>query len=96
MALDTGHCRQCSAEIITGRSDGPTAWDVTVDAAPLDPLGELAAAVAGCWTWTLHTRAGQLYLRSPATIRTRPAGTRPRQTVHADHRCPTLERTPPR
>jgi hypothetical protein len=62
-------------------------YDVTLDPAPLDPLGELRAAVAGVPTYTRHP-AGDVHYRHPDTIRARPAGTRPRQDVHARHRCP--------
>lgn len=94
MTLDTGPCPRCKGDTISGRSSGPTAWDIRVDAAPLDPLAELTSTVAGCRTWTLHTVAGELYLRSPRKIVSSPAGTRDRQTVHADHVCPTRRGTP--
>lgn len=94
MALTIGPCGRCGADVISGRSDGATHWDAIVDSTPLDPLQELSAVVAGCRTWTHYTAPGLLYLRGRRIIRERPAGTRARQTVHADHRCPG--RTPPR
>lgn len=63
--------------------------DVVVDAAPLSALGELAAVMAGVGTLTHHHVAGELHHRYPLGIRSRPAGSRPRQTVHALHRCGT-------
>src|SRR5689334_23333827 len=65
-------------------------FDVRLDPAPLGPLEELAACVAGCHTFTRHDVSGAVHGRTPFVIRTRPAGTRLRQTVLAEHRC-----TPP-
>jgi len=65
-------------------------FQVLVDADPLTPELELAMILAGRRTWTLHTVAEELHPRGARQIRTRPAGTYPRQTVHPDHVC-----TPP-
>lgn len=90
MALTLGPCPRCGADTIRGLSGGRLlGQDVRVDAGPLDPRQELASLVAGCATWTLHTVAAELRPRLPHVIRARPAGTIPRQTVHADHVCGT-------
>lgn len=62
---------------------------VTVDAAALTPVGELQALMAGVSTYTHHLVPDDLHHRSTWSITHRPAGTRPRQTVHAIHRCGT-------
>lgn len=89
--LSSGQCRRCGQATFGGWTNRGevVAMLVTVDAQPLDPGQELAAAVAGCATWTLHgpVGVGVLTARGPWAIRTRPAGTRPRQTVHATHVC---------
>lgn len=73
--------------------------DVVVDPAPLSPIGELQALLGGVHTYTHHVVPGELCWRYPLVIRSRPAGTAPRQTVHAAHRCgntwPALERLGP-
>ena len=97
MAKLTGNtCQHCGVPVIGGwTGTGELLSElVTVDAQPLTPEQELAATVAGCRTFTLHTVAGQLHPRTAWTIRRRPAGTRPRQTVHPTHWCtPTPWRT---
>jgi hypothetical protein len=87
--LTETQCRRCGRLTVGGWSGTGEllSVQVTADADPLTPEQELAALVAGCWTWTLHTVAGQLHPRTARMIRLRPAGTHPRQTVHADHRC---------
>jgi len=89
MSLTHATCRRCGRETIGGWSGTGQLLSVqtTVDADPLTPEQELRVLVAGCWTWTLYTVAAQLHPRSARIIRQRPAGTRPRQTVHADHQC---------
>lgn len=85
-------CPLCSGPVLVGSWYG---MEQTVDATELGPTAELDELVAGGRTWTHHTGIGELHPRTPWIIRTRPAGTRPRQTVHATHRCPpTPERTP--
>lgn len=83
-------CGRCGRLTIGGWSGTGELLSVQVTA-DLDPLTtpeeELTALVAGCRTWTLHTVARQLEPRTARIIRQRPAGTRPRQTVHPDHRC---------
>jgi hypothetical protein len=87
--LTRGPCRRCGQDTISGLSGTRSAAvDVRVDADPLTPVQELDRLVAGCRTWTLHTVADELHPRPAHVIRTRPAGTRPRQTVHAEHACP--------
>lgn len=95
MTLTTGPCNRCGRQTVAGLTNGGRvlAIDVTVDSRPLDPLGELACLVAGCDTWTLHTVARTLHARTAIAIRTRPAGTRHHQTVHATHICPGRMRT---
>lgn len=63
-------------------------FDVRIDEETLDPIGELRATVAGLTTYTRHVGTGAVFHRGPGQIRERPAGTRPRQEVHAEHRCP--------
>lgn len=89
MGLTRGPCGHCGRDTLGGWTGTGRLLSmlVTVDTDPLTPEGELRALVAGCSTWTLHTVAGQLHARLPATIRAHPAGTRPRQTVHPEHRC---------
>ena len=96
--LTDGICRRCRTPTFGGwsRNGRMAAELVTVDSQPLDPVQELRALVAGCRTWTLHTVARELHPRGPDAIRDRPAGTRPRQTVHATHVCtPAPWRIPP-
>jgi hypothetical protein len=90
--LDHGPCGRCRRQTIGGWTRGGRllSEQVTVDAGPLDPEQELAHLVAGRRTWTLHTVPDELHPRDARTIRLRPAGTIPRQTVHPDHTC-----TPP-
>lgn len=87
MPLTIKPCPRCRADILTGLSGTRrAAVDVALDPAPLNPPAELGRLLAGCRTWTLHS-GGQAHPRTAATIRARPAGTIPRQTVLADHRC---------
>lgn len=81
-------CR-CGADVLEALTGSGQALglDVVVDTAPLTPAGELAAVLAGVTTYTHHVVAAELHHRSPWTIRTRPAGSRARQTVHALHVC---------
>lgn len=99
MALTQGPCGHCGRPVIGGWSGNGRVLSVqvTVDATPLTtPEQELAAAVAGRDTWTLHPVAGELHPRGPFEIRHRPAGTRPGQTVHPAHVCtPPAGRTRP-
>jgi hypothetical protein len=87
--LDHEPCNRCGRQIIGGWTRGGRllSFQVTVDADPLDSEQELAALVAGCRTWTLHTVPDELHPRTAWHIRNRPAGTIPRQTVHVDHQC---------
>lgn len=90
MTLTHGPCPRCGRDTVAGLSGNGKAagLEVTVDSRPLNPAGELAALVAGCATWTLHTTADELHPRPAHVIAARPAGTVPRQTVHASHVCP--------
>lgn len=69
-------------------------YAVTLDAAPITALEELRARVAGRPTYTRHTFTGAVAWRAPRTIRARPAGVTPRQTVHTGHACPPAPATP--
>lgn len=89
-AVTEQRCPRCRLKTMRGLSD--LGLDVVLDLEELDPRGELDAVVGGRHTWTLHTYAGQIAHRPPRVIIDRPAGTRPRQTVHRDHRC---EEVPP-
>lgn len=62
-------------------------FDVRLDPEVLDTLGELRAILAGRRTYTRHTYSGEVHHRPAYKIRERPAGSRPRQDVHAEHRC---------
>lgn len=62
-------------------------FDVRVDDEVLDALDELRVILAGRRTYTLHVGSGAVFTRSAHRIRARPAGTVPRQDVHAEHRC---------
>jgi hypothetical protein len=89
VTLEHAPCGRCGQDTISGLSGSRAcSVDVRVDAHPLTAVQELHALVAGCRTWTLHTVADELHPRTVQVIRSRPAGTRPRQTVHAEHRCP--------
>lgn len=86
-------CSTCQQPTLEART--PNGLDVVVDAAPLSAIGELQALLGGARTYTHHVVLGDLAHRYPLVIRSRPAGTAPRQTVHASHRCgdtwPALE-----
>lgn len=92
--LTASRCRDCGTPTFGGWTAEPCALLVTLDAQALNPEQELTALMAGCWTWTLHAVPFELTMRGARTIRQRPAGTRPRQSVHADHRCTAPWRTP--
>jgi hypothetical protein len=85
MSSNATRCRRCRGEILEARTE--SGYDVTLDPAALTPLGELRAQVAGRTTYTRHTYSGAVHYRHPSTIRARPAGSRPRQDVHATHAC---------
>lgn len=63
-------------------------FDVRLEPEVLTPLGELRVILAGGRTYTRHVYSGAVHHRGAYEIRTRPAGSRPRQDVHAGHRCP--------
>lgn len=63
--------------------------DVTLDSRPLSAAGELAAVMAGVWTYSHHLVPDEVHVRGAWSINMRPAGTRPRQTIHATHTCGT-------
>lgn len=77
-------CGDCGQDTLQGRT--AAGLDVVLDRAPLSALGELAAAMAGVGTVTHHRVAGELHHRTPWAVRHRPAGSRPRESVHAYHR----------
>lgn len=93
--ISAGRCR-CGAAVLSGLCS--SGYDVAVDRAPLSALGELEAVLAGVHTYTHHSGPGELHHRSAFAIRTRPAGSVPRQTVHPVHLCgttwPALPRAP--
>lgn len=93
MTVTTSPCSRCRTLTIGGWT-APPGWQVTLDARPLTPELELLALLAGRRTYTHHVWAGELHRRTALVIRSRPAGTIGRQTVHMDHACaPTpLER----
>ncbi len=83
---------RCGAAVWTGQSGGGRllALDVVLDPAPLDAAGELAALRQGRRTWTMHPRRdalGDVFTRTAAVIRVRPATSGQRWSVHADHVC---------
>ncbi|HNP58833.1 MAG TPA: hypothetical protein PKG94_17960 [Gordonia sp. (in: high G+C Gram-positive bacteria)] len=76
--FDTGRCN-CGAQVLAGWADAQLR---TLDAAPLNQIGELAAQALGLPTFTRH--GARFRLRS--TIERRRFPDRP-NTVHAAHRC---------
>jgi len=76
-------CRHKGSTVLTTLAG----YEVRLDTEPLDPLAELVAAVAGRRTYTAYASGGASY-RDGQTIRARPAGTRPRETVRVQHQCP--------
>lgn len=90
----TGRCRRCRAPVIDVLTEA--GFDLALDPAVLTPLGELRAAVAGHATFTRYTFSGAVHHRPAYKILERPAGTRPRQDVHAVHTCaPHAHPAPP-
>lgn len=77
-------CPRCRLEVIEGRDE--VAGRVLLDPSPLDPMGELGAVLVELSTYELDP-TGRTAYRTPFTMRHRPAGTRPRRTVHPAHRC---------
>jgi len=57
-------CPRCRAQLLTALDEGLRA---TVDADPLDPAAEIAALLAGKWTYTL-TSNRHLVHRTPERI----------------------------
>lgn len=78
-------CPRCRVEVLDVRT--VNGLDLTLEPETLDPLGELRAAVAGRSTYTRYPHSGAVHPRPAYKIRERPAGSRPRQDVHAAHRC---------
>jgi hypothetical protein len=86
-AVKVTPCVHCRAQVLVGEEDArAAALPYRLEPQPVDAMGELAATHAGLRTWTMHS-SGQVYLRTPAVIASRPAGRTPRQQVHADHAC---------
>lgn len=94
MTTSRRRCARCGGGVIAGLS--ALGFDVELDATELDPPGELAVTVAGGATYTRHTWADEIAHRPASTIRERPAGSRPRQAVHAAHDCARPSPTPRR
>jgi hypothetical protein len=90
-AARSRHCKDCGQVILTGLDADLCAGVVRVDPAPLAPLGEALAQIAGRGTYTLR-RAGNAtgrYELDPRTswqITAHPAGT-DRYDVLAAHTC---------
>ena len=84
--MTVSRCPRCRSKVIEVLTE--SGFDVRLDPDPLDPLGELLAAMAGRSTYTRHVGSGAVHHRPARVIRERPAGTRPRQDVHPDHVCP--------
>lgn len=84
-------CKRCRQDTLAGQSNGgrALALDVRLDVDELDPAGELDAILSGRHTWTVHHRMDGMdaWHRGSQEIRQRPAASRPRQAVHADHVC---------
>jgi hypothetical protein len=80
-------CHRCRQPVLEGDTDSNrAAVPYRMDRDPLDCWGELDAVHSGRLTWTLHS-TGHVYARSARIIAARPAGSRLRQSVHADHVC---------
>ena len=94
MSTERRRCKRCGRGVIAGLSDA--GFDVELDPTELDTLGELAVTVAGGVTYTRHTWADAIAHRNGRTIRARPAGSQPRQAVHAAHDCERVAPTPRR
>lgn len=91
MSTDRRRCPRCSTELIAGISD--LGLDTELEVEALDAAAELVAVLAGRRTYTHHHGPDEIASRSAYRIRQRPAGTRPRTTVHAAHHCPERNRT---
>jgi hypothetical protein len=86
--MESRPCPHCRAKTWTGVEDvARAALPYRLDPQQLDTTAELNALQSGRLTWTRHS-SGAVLLRSATVILARPAGTVPRQTVHADHACP--------
>lgn len=83
-------CRRCHAPILTGLSADVAAHTAEVDPAPISPLGEALAVLAGRRTYTLRHLGGKWVVtpRSSFAIAGTPAGTGRHDTLAA-HRCGT-------
>lgn len=80
VSTPTSHttCPRCDAPLLVAIDEGLAA---RVDATPINRHQEIAALVAGKWT---YTHAGhQLIHRDPARIRSN----QPPGTIHAQHLC---------
>lgn len=93
--LQAQRCR-CGTAVLAGLT--ASGLQVALDRAPLSTTGELMAVLAGVWTYTHHHVLNTAHVRMARTINERPAGTRPRQSVHPVHQCgttwPALPRPP--
>jgi hypothetical protein len=85
--MERKNCPLCRARTLVGVEDtNAAALPYRLEPDPVDAIGELAAAIGGRLTWTMHS-SGAVHLRSTRTIRRWPAASIPRQQVHADHAC---------
>lgn len=76
--VEPGTCRRCGAHLLVAHVEGLTA---RVDAHPINPTQEIAALLAGKWTYTHDWK--QLFYRDAPRIRSGDPG-----PIHAEHRCP--------
>lgn len=77
--FEVGRCTHCSAQILVGWTDAQLR---TLDAAPLNQIGEMAATALELPTFTRH--GARFRLRGPLERKHFPE--RP-HTVHATHHC---------
>lgn len=78
-------CRRCGKRVLSGWHEGK--FSVFLDLAPLTPIGEAIAILAGIDTYWLSPRLGgaMAYWRSPAHLWA--DAHRPRPIVLPEHQC---------
>lgn len=93
-----GACRGCGRTVLRGLDADRCGLPASVDPAPVSDAVELAALLAGRWTYELHRVAGghEIDLRDEHRVRGHPASQIP---VLVEHRCgaqlPGLPPDPP-